>query len=172
MRINWLFRLLLASLLVTGLSACGFKLRGQSGELPPQWTQLAIEVRPPISAHSGLALALRQKLQQAHRAHIVTQATVGSPRIVIISEKYRNPVSALDALGRTQEFLHEYIVRYQFIDADGKALAPAYRLYLRREQSYSSASILSKERESGFLLNNLQQRAANRIIERLLAETR
>ena len=84
------------------------------------------------------------------------------------SEQFRTPVSALDAFGRAQEYLLEYIVYYQFVDASGKELTPRKRIYFRREQSYSSAQILAKEQETEYLKKDLQHRAAERIVNRLV----
>ena len=107
---------------------------------------------------------LKQQLRETQGATILEPGH-GVPGIVLSSEKFRNPVSALDSLGRAQEYLLEYIVYYQFVDGSGKPLSAKQRIYLRREQSYSSTQILAKEQETAYLKKDLQHRAAERIVE-------
>lgn len=135
--------------------------------MPPDWSQLSVQAKG-VSSYSDLVVLLKQQLRETQGVTI-REPGKGMPQIVLYSEQFRNPVSALDSLGRAQEYLLEYIVYYQFIDGSGKALSPKQRIYLRREQSYSSTQILAKEQESEYLKTDLQHRAAERIVERLLA---
>lgn len=162
-------QLLILLVLVPMLGACGFHLRQDDYRLPQEWMQLGIEARGKVSSNSGLVLQLQQQLRETQGATVQVGAAV-SPRIVLYSEQFRNPVSALDSLGRAREYLIEYIVQYQLVDTTGKELLPKkQRIYLRREQSYSSTQILAKERESEYLKKELQRHAAERIVDRLLA---
>jgi len=168
MRAN-IARLIPAILLIALLPACGFHLVNDSYRLPPDWAQLSVETGPGISAYSGLVISLKQRLRETQGA-IIREPGSGVPKIVLYREQLRNPVSALDAFGRAQEYLLEYIVYYQFFDASGKEVMPKKRIYLRREQSYSSTQILAKEQETAYLKKDLQHRAAERIINRLVTK--
>jgi len=150
------------------LSSCGFHLVSNDYRLPPDWSRLSVETGSGISAYSDLVVLLKQQLRETQGVTI-REPGRGVPQIVLSSEKFRNPVSALDSLGRAQEYLLEYIVFYQFVDGSGKPLSPKQRIYLRREQSYSSTQILAKEQETAYLKKDLQYRAAERIVDRLLA---
>jgi len=150
------------------LTSCGFHLVSDSYRLPPDWSRLSVQAGAGVSAYSELVALLKQQLREAQGATI-GEAGSGTPQIVLTSEQFRNPVSALDTFGRAQEYLLEYIVYYQFIDGSGKPLSQKQRIYLRREQSYSSTQILAKEQETAYLKKDLQQRAAERIVDRLLA---
>lgn len=152
----------------TMLSSCGFHLVSNDYHLPPAWSQVSVEPGSGVSAYSDLVVLLKQQLRETQGATI-REPGQGIPRIVLSGEKFRNPVSALDTLGRAQEYLLEYIVYYQFIDGSGKPVSSKQRIYLRREQSYSSTQILAKEQETAYLKNALQHRAAERIVDRLLA---
>lgn len=154
------------------LTACGFKLRGDAATLPASWTRVAIDFGGNLSAHNGLVEALERRLQETHGVHIETDVAARVPRIVLMDERFNSPVSALDTLGRATEYLLEYVVRFRFIDADGKPLTEINRIYLRREQSYSSARILAKQREAEELKQSLREIAADRIIERLAGVAR
>ena len=160
-------RLIPAILLFALLPACGFHLVSDTYRLPPEWSQLSVETGPGISAYSDLVILLKQQLRET-QGTTIREPGSGVPRIVLYSEQFRNPVSALDAFGRAQEYLLEYIVYYQFVDASGKELTPRKRIYFRREQSYSSAQILAKEQETEYLKKDLQHRAAERIVNRLV----
>lgn len=158
--------------LTAPLSSCGFKLRDGSYQLPAEWKQLEVETRGSVSPGSGLTMQLKQILRQAHGTKARSATLNKRPGIILLDEEFRNTVSSLDNLGRAQDYLLEYIVRFQFIGSAGKALAPPHRIYLRTEQAYSSTSILAKEHESEYLRKKLQQRAASRIVQRLLATLR
>lgn len=161
--------LLLIAAVATTLAACGFKLRGSDHHLPEGWRALAVEVTGKASRKSGLAEALYLQLQQMPGTTVHLEAVTGLPKIILLSERLRNSVSALDSLGRAKEYLLEYVVYFKFVDADGKEILSKQRLYLREEQSYSSSAILAKERESRRLQQQLHRRAATQIIERLMA---
>jgi len=152
------------------LSSCGFHLVSDDYRLPPAWSTLSIEASTGFSEYSDLVVLLKQQLRETEGATVVNGGT-GFPKIILSGEKFRNPVSALDSFGRAQEYLLEYIVYYQFVDANGKTVLPRQRVYLRLEQPYSSAQILAKEQETVLLQKDLQKRAARRIVERLVAET-
>jgi len=167
-----LYRWVLPIVLLSLVSACGFKLRGEAATLPPTWERMAIEFGGSLSAHNGLVEALERRLQESHGVHIEADPAARVPRIVLIDERFNSPVSALDTLGRATEYLLEYVVRFRFVDADGKSLTEVSRIYLRSEQSYSSAKILAKQRESEELQQSLREIAADRIIERLAGVAR
>lgn len=150
------------------LSSCGFHLVSNDYRLPPDWSRLSVQAGAGVSPYSDVVLLLKQQLRETQGATI-SDAGKGVPQIVLSGEKFRNPVSALDRLGRAQEYLLEYIVYYQFVDGSGKPILPKQRIYLRREQSYSSTQILAKEQESEYLRQDLKRRAAERIVNRLLA---
>ena len=160
-------RLIPAILLIVLLPACGFHLVSDNYRLPPEWARLSVETGSGISAYSDLVILLKQQLRETQGTTVVESGS-GVPKIVLSGEQFRNPVSALDAFGRAQEYLLEYIVYYQFVDASGKEVTPKKRIYLRREQSYSSAQILAKEQETAYLKKDLQHRAAERIVNRLV----
>jgi LPS-assembly lipoprotein len=150
------------------LTSCGFHLVSNDYRLPPDWSRLSVKTGAGVSPYSDLVLSLKQQLRETQGATI-RDAGSGVPQIVLSGEKFRTPVSALDSFGRAQEYLLEYIVYYQFVDSSGKPLLPKQRIYLRREQSYSSTQILAKEQESEYLRQELRHRAAERIVNRLLA---
>ena len=162
------FHLLVVLILVPLMASCGFKLRDGSYRLPAEWRELVIETRGGISAHSGLTVDLKLALQETQDVVVRDAGAKDLPKVILLEERFRNPVSAIDSLGRAQEYLLEYIVHYKVVGSDGKEVIPKQRIYLRQEQSYSSKSILAKEQESVVLKRNLQRRAASRIVERLL----
>lgn len=171
MTINY-FRYLLVLILVPLMVSCGFRLRDGSYHLPADWRVLAVETRGGLSAHSGLTVELKLALQETQDVDVRDAGATGMPKVMLLEDRFRNPVSTIDALGRAQEYLLEYIVYYKVVDGEGKEVLPKQRIYLRQEQTYSSKSILAKEQETVVLKRDLQRRAANRIIERLLAVTR
>lgn len=164
---NKLSRILLLIVLGLSLNACGFKLRSDDYRLPAAWQTMAIETHGNLTAHSELTRELSLRLRQTQG--VTLSSGRGLPKVVLLSEGFRNPVSAIDTLGRAREYLLEYVVYYQLVDGDGKYLVKQQRIYLRQEQSFSSSSILANEQESLYLRQQLQKRAAAQIIEKLLA---
>ena len=149
-------RLIPAILLIVLLPACGFHLVSDNYRLPPEWARLSVETGSGISAYSDLVILLKQQLRETQGTTVVESGS-GVPKIVLSGEQFRNPVSALDAFGRAQEYLLEYIVYYQFIDASGKEVTPKKRIYLSREQSYSSAQILPDSDKKNGVGNEIRE---------------
>jgi len=162
-------RILLTGLMVIGLAACGFHLRSDDYRLPPPWQTLAIETGGNLGVRSELTRELSLQLRQRYGVTVQLGHTDKLPTIVLQEERFNSPVSALDTLGRAREYLLEYTVYYRLVDADGKELLPKQRIYLRQEQTYSSRTILASEQESQYRQQQLRRRAAEQIVERLLA---
>lgn len=160
---------LLLLVVLASLSACGFKLRGSDYRLPDAWQAVSIETRGNLKPGSDITRELAIQLRLTQGADVHRGVVPGLPRIVLLGERFRTSVGALDSLGRAQEHLLEYVVHYKLVDQAGKELLSAQRIYLRQEQVFSSGTILAKEREQQYLLGQLRTRMANRIIERLLA---
>lgn len=160
---------LLLLLVLASLSACGFKLRGSDYRLPDDWQAVSIETRGNLKPNSGITRELANQLRQAQGVDVHRGVVPETSRIVLLKERFSNPVGSLDTLGRAQEHLLEYVVHYKFIDRAGKELLTTQRIYLRQELVHDRTAILAKEREQEFLLAQLRKRMANRIIERLLA---
>jgi len=162
-------RILLSGLMAFGLAACGFHLRSDDYRLPSGWQTLAIETGGNLGIRSDLTRELSLQLRQRYGATVKLGPAKQLPGIVLQQERFNNPVSALDTFGRAREYLLEYTVYYRLVDADGKELLPKQRIYLRQEQTYSSRTILANEQETQYRQQQLRRRAAEQIVERLLA---
>lgn len=155
--------------LFASVTACGFKLRGSDYRLPDDWQVVSIETRGNLGANSELVRELADQLRLTQGVDVRRGVVPETPRIVLLKERFSNPVGSLDTLGRAQEHLLEYVVQYNFIDRAGKELLTTQRIYLRQELVHDRSPILANEREQQYLLAQLRKRMADRIIERLLA---
>lgn len=161
-------RILITGLMAIGLAACGFHLRNDDYRLPSDWQTLAVETGGNLGPRSDLTRELSLQLRQRYGVTVHLGHGGKLPAIVLQAERFSNPVSALNTLGRAREHLLEYTVYYKLVDADGKELLPRQRIYLRQEQTYSSRTILANEQERRYRQQQLRRRAAEQIIERLL----
>lgn len=152
------WRTALATLLLAGLGACGFHLRG-SYEVPPFLHEISLKGGTP-----ALATELRLALQ---RNHIATDG--GAVQLEIVSEKLTRQTASVDGRARAAEYVLVYRVEFRVNSSDGRAVGPLESLILRRSYQYSSSNVVGKNTEEDTLVSELRADAAQQIVRQLIA---
>ena len=149
--------------LVFGLTACGFHLRG-SVELPPEINQLAIE-----DTATGSELAPVLKLQLRRNGIKPLDSSEEAKLILIVdAEAYKRRVLTVSSVGQVQEFELSYDVAYSIKNvADPDASLMRQNLSIKRDLRFSVDEVLGKVSEEARLKKDMVLAASERILRRL-----
>ena len=158
------------------LTACGFQLRGAASypftsvfvQRPTTYgvgtANIAGAVAPVvpdvISSLTSNGVQIKTKIEDADFA------------IRFVQVFFDKRVLSLSGGGRAREFELEYRVRYEFVDAKGRAWGEPGEITIRRDFSFSESQALAKEREERQLIRDMQLDAAAQVLRRLQAVKR
>jgi len=165
-RVGILFSLLLAVALP--LSACGFHLRSAaSATLPASLSSLQVTMSDSHLAYPPLLVEMRNAL---YAQPGVTPASKGSaPSLDLFGEYFAAQVLAVDTSGKVSAYLLNYRVNFKLSDAAGKDLITRQTVKLQREYTFDRFNVLAKEREEGYLRDEMRRDAVQQILRRLAA---
>ena len=155
------------------LSACGFQLKGAANypfttvyvQRPAYFGVATMNVAgtaAPVVPDVILGLAtngvtIKDKIEDADFA------------IRFLQVFFDKRVLSLSGGGRAREFELEYRVRYEFVDAKGRAWGEPGEITIRRDFSFAESQALAKEAEERQLVRDMQLDAAAQILRRLQA---
>lgn len=159
-------RFALAAALLSLLSACGFHLRG-SASYP--FTSVHVQA-PTTLAFGGPAAPIVPDVIEGLKRNGVTlkgKADEADFSVRFLQVLFDKRVLSLSGGGRAREFELEYRVRYEFVDAKGRAWGEPGEITLRRDFSFAESQALAKESEERQLVRDMQLDAAAQILRRL-----
>jgi LPS-assembly lipoprotein len=157
----------LATLLLLGLTACGFHLR-DALLLPPDLGPLRVAARDPDSA---LAMALQQSLARAGATMAADDAT-DAAALNVVGERWANTPISVDQFGRAQEFTLRYAVIFNLRRADGSDLVPQQAIELSRDYISVPTRSIGTEGEREILARELRRDMVSSILRRVDAVSR
>ncbi|NOY67586.1 MAG: hypothetical protein GXP13_09310 [Gammaproteobacteria bacterium] len=153
--------MLLAFLIVTLLSACGFQLRGQYS-LPAGMEKVYIQGNV-----DGLLLRhLRQALERSG-VTVVKQIDAATGVITIHNQIMGRKILSVGKNARVREYESIYKLIYSVRLKTGKMLFDKKTISLQRDFTFSENIVLGKEREETTLQHDMQYQAAQTILRRL-----
>jgi LPS-assembly lipoprotein len=158
--------ILLAGVAVlASLGACGFRLQGASGALPPGTARTYIEAENPYSDfYASLRDALRSR-----GADVVESRSDASAILHVIEDDSGQRVLSVSARNVPREYEVYYVVTVSF-EADGSELMPPESLVVTRSYTYDETMVLGKSAEEGELRMALARDLAAQVLRRLSAE--
>lgn len=157
----------LATLLLLGLTACGFHLR-DALLLPPDLGPLRVAARDPDSA---LAMALQQSLARAGATMAADDAS-DAAALNVVGERWGNTPISVDQFGRAQEFTLRYAVIFNLRRADGSDLVPQQAIELSRDYISVPTRSIGTEGEREILARELRRDMVSSILRRVDAVSR
>jgi LPS-assembly lipoprotein len=149
--------------LVSGLTACGFHLRGAG-----DGGALAVD---GLYVDQGKASA--QLVTVLSRAATTAGATVTDNRetaklvVTLQGEQRDRRVLSVGTGGKVQEYELHYAVRFAATDGTGRTLLEAQTISLVRDLTFSDAQVLAKGNEEDRLYEDMRRDAVRQIILRL-----
>jgi LPS-assembly lipoprotein len=164
-------RIVLATLLAATLTGCGFHLRG-SATYP--FTSVFVQ-RPTtfgvgtVNVAGSAAPVVPDVIAGLTRNGIEIKSKIEDADFAIQFRQvfFDKRVLSLSGGGRAREFELEYRVRYEFVDAKGRAWGESGEITIRRDFSFAESQALAKEAEERQLVRDMQLDAAAQILRRL-----
>ncbi len=154
-----IYQIVLASLLIAVLAACGFKLRG-GGTLPPALTNVSIQV----PAHAS---ALERELERQLR---VAGASIGGPNAAAIQVQgaaLRKEIQTVSAAARVQEFRLSYETTFVVRDSSGKRIVGPQQIIQSADYVFNRQVVNANAREEAQIERDLIARSVAELIRRV-----
>ncbi|MBN2886594.1 MAG: hypothetical protein JXM75_07820 [Chromatiaceae bacterium] len=148
------------------LAGCGFQLRGEA-EIPLADQPLYIEA----PAGSALRAALDSRLAGSPVRQTEARAEAGLI-LRILAEERAARVAAVDRNGKALAYELHYGVRFDALDADGRARVAPQSMDLVRNFANPDVEVLGKRLEEAMLYQDFAVDAADRLLMRLRAALR
>ncbi len=155
-------RILLGLVLLGGLVACGFHLRGDQ-KLPFSSLHIAGGTSSPV------ANSLSRILQGQSGLQLVSDAKSAQATVEILNDARERHILALSGAGKVREFELRQRVNFRVRAADGKELIPANEIVITRAFAFNDAQVLAKESEEALLYRDMQDDIVQQIMRRLAA---
>ena len=160
------FRLSSVSLLVgvvlTGLSACGFHLRGMESHT------LAVD-NVYIQSKQASGPLLRELREALSDADVSLAASREQAEVVLIiaGEQRDRRVLSVGSTGKVQEYELHYAVSFELRDADGEIMLERQQISRLRDFSFSETDVLAKADEEDMLYQDMRRNVVRDILNRL-----
>ncbi len=150
---------LLALLLVSLVSACGWQLAGAGPDTAPLGRVL-------VRGDAGTAGMLRDLVRQSGGAQLVPGTEAADVEINILEDRTLRRIIALSGGGRVREIELVQVVRFD-VRQQSRALIAPNTVEFRTQVSYDDAAVLSKTAEIATLVEAMQRDAAVQILRRI-----
>ncbi|MCB1937365.1 MAG: hypothetical protein KDF59_15665 [Nitrosomonas sp.] len=155
--------ILLILLMLSMLTGCGFKLRGQISSLPFKTLYVAA---PP--GHT-IGSDLRRAVDSSTTTKVVDSREEAEAILQVINASNERRILSLSGGGRVREFELVFRMTTRLVDNKGIEIAPPSEIVLTRILPFLDAQILAKEAEEQMLYRDMQADAVQQIIWRLSA---
>ena len=152
--------LLLLTMVIIGLSACGFQLRGQGAELSNTKVWL-------ISQDMNADFERRLKQRLAYQgAQLVHEPELSELQLAIVNYGVERRTVARDSLGRAAELEMIFTLEYQMLTPDmvSEQQPETQRMTSRREFAYERNLESGQEREQQRLIGDMQEEVIGRLL--------
>lgn len=157
-----LIRTLGLALLLLGLTACGFHLRGNYS-FPTVITK-GTYVDSPTNDPEFLR-ALKRGLANAG-VNLVDDPAQASATLRILEDRQARQTTSVNAQGRPREYELYQRVRFR-VDTPQGVLLPEQEFTLHQIQGFNEGEILAANQEAQFLFDDMARNAADRVLRQL-----
>lgn len=153
-------KVVVLSMLLVGLTACGFKLRG-AYTLPEAIQKIYVQ------GSSGSDLVADLKATLAYSAQVVTKKIDADAILVINKEDVKRRTLSVDSRGKVREAELEYTVLYSVVTPAGDVLLEQESVVLVRDYVDDENDVIGRSNEAQIITKDLKRDASQRIVRRL-----
>jgi LPS-assembly lipoprotein len=153
-------RMVIGVLLVTLLSACGFRLRG-TASLPHE----TLYISGP--AYSAFANDLKRAILSGTNTRLADDASNADATLFVLGENRAKVILTLTSQGTVREFQLRYGVSYRLADKAGKELVQPTEIVVLRSYVFNDQQALAAEAEEAVLYRDMQEDAVQQLLRRL-----
>lgn len=158
----------LAALLAASVAACGFHLRGSSGNYTLPFPSLYVG----LPESSPLAIDLKRNIRANGHTEVVNDPKRADGIIEVLNdpEKTRSKsILSLNSNGRVREYLLSYNIVFRVRDPAGNELLAPTQIQLTRPITFSDTQLLAKEQEEALLYKDMQTDLVQQMMRRMAA---
>jgi LPS-assembly lipoprotein len=159
-----LMRAILLLLVGVMLSACGFQLRGSSGQFNMPFHSIYLG----FPETSPLGTELKRNLRGGDTV-VVTEPAKAEAQFDVLAETRGKSILSLNSQGRVREYLLTYTLHFRVRDAKGAELLGPTEIALKRSITFNESQVLAKESEEALLYRDMQSDLVQQILRRLAA---
>ncbi len=156
-------RIIFASVLLVGLTACGFHPRGS---YPISDSVGAIRVTNNDS-YSALTDGLQTAVDRANANKTTADAGAGAAILKVHAEKWMNSPLSIDESAQVREYITRYKVDFDLTAADGTVLLEKQAIELSREYTYDINVAIGNPAEQEVIQRELRRDMQAAIIRRV-----
>ena len=158
---------LLVTGMLSGVSSCGFALRGTR-------VYAFKSLFSPFPESATLGTELKRSLESGGNVRVITDARQISQAEVILDvlqDTREKTVVSVNASGQVREFQLRIRFRFKLRNAKGAELIGESEIVQQRDISFNESAVLAKESEEGLLYREMQSDTVQQILRRLAAVT-
>lgn len=155
--------MLIALVVMTSLSACGFHLRGNY-QLAPELQRLNLQA---ASEGGELARALRRSLRSSG---VELSEQSEAPKLVVNGVTHKRRVLSVDTAGNPQEYELLASTAVVIPETASGYFLPSKELKVRRDYIYESTGVLSASDQEAQLKLEMERELARRIMRILQSQ--
>ena len=133
------------------LSACGFTLRGSSGDFRLPFKTLYVNV----STNDLFGATLKRQIESTG-VQIVSDRKQAEAALEILGRKKESETLSLSTAGRVREYALFYTLRFQVTDRENHILLDPVEIRLRRTLTFSESQALAKDKEEEMLYEDME----------------
>lgn len=155
----------LALVLLAGLSGCGFRLRGEA-----QTNMPFKSIFLGFPANSTLGVELSRNIRAGGKTEIATDRKSAEAVLDVVQPERRGKsVLSMNGQGQVVEYTIFYSFAFRVRDQQDRELLPATTITLKRDLPFNAALALAKEAEEESMFRDMQSDLVQQILRRLTA---
>jgi len=158
-------KLYAAACAVTALTACGFRLQGDTDALPAATATTYLDTDDP---YSDFYASLRDVLRD-RGAEVVESLQDATAVLRIIEDESGQRILSVSARNVPREYEIFYLVTFS-LEANGDELMPPQSILVTRSYTFDETQVLGKAEEERELRLALARNLATRVVRRLSAD--
>ncbi len=149
-------------IVISGLSACGFQLRGHA-KLPAAMERIYLQ----SDASTLLLRHLRQSLLRSG-AQLVDDISEATAVMIVDREEQGRGILSVSETARVREYESRYTISFAVNSVSGEAIIPRQIIEQRRDYSFNENQVLAKEREEASLIRDMQIEAVQGMLRKIM----
>jgi LPS-assembly lipoprotein len=160
--------LVLATVLATSLSGCGFHLRGDGGHYTLPFPTMYIG----LPESSPLAIDLKRNIRVNGSTTVVDTAKEADGVVEVLSNPETTKtktILSLNSNGRVRQYMLQYTIVFRVLNRQGAELLGPTTISLSRPIDFNETQLLAKEQEEALLYKDMQTDLVQQMMRRLAA---
>lgn len=164
--------LVMFAVLASGLSGCGFHLRGEQAYVISDELRRLQVVRGSGSVSDTLLQEVSVWLSNSADVEVVDSSKEHLPKLILSSETMERRVLAVSAVdAKVSNYILRYRVTIKLLGANGQVLMAPEVIRVQRSYNANNADVLAKKQEEESIRKTVREDAIRKILLRFSSAT-